>query len=166
MKVIKRQLNSKSCIICGMENPNGVKAGFYNMEGDVVASLFEFKLEHQSYPERTHGGMISALLDELMGRALWINEPQTYGVTTTMSITFRKPVPYGVPLKAKAYITHNSKSWFSAEGFLYDSNNNLLAQGSGRYLKLSAEKAFGVGSNSHDEMCYDIQDGVTEIDLP
>ena len=53
--------------------------------------------------------MISTLLDELMGRALWINEPETFGVTTSMSITYRHPVPYGVKLKARGYITFNSK---------------------------------------------------------
>ena len=165
MKVINRQLNSKNCIVCGMENPLGLKAGFYNLEGDVIGALFTFKSEHQSYPSRTHGGMISALLDELMGRALWIKQPTTYGVTTTMNITFRKPVPYGVPLKAAAYITHDALGWFSAQGFLYDNDDNLLAEGSARYLKLSPKKAFGEGADDHDEMCYDIKDGVTKIDF-
>ncbi len=166
MKVISKQLNSRNCIICGMENPLGVKAPFYVMEGDVAASLFQFKSQHQSYPGRTHGGVISALLDELMGRALWIKQPTTYGVTTTMSITFRKPVPYDTPLKAKGYITHDSTGWFSAQGQIYDMQGNLLAQGNARYLKLSAQRAFGDGIDDHDEMCYDIKDDVTEIDFP
>ena len=73
MKVLRTQKNSKNCIICGMENPLGVKAPFYVLDDDSVASEFSFRPEHQSYPDRTHGGMISTLLDELMGRALWIN---------------------------------------------------------------------------------------------
>lgn len=166
MKVLSKQLNSKNCIICGMENDLGLKASFYNMEGDVVASLFTFKDKHQSYPGRTHGGMISALLDELMGRALWLKHPDTYGVTTTMNITFRKPVPYGEQLKAKASITSDSPLWFSSKGFIYDKDDNLLAEGSARYLKLSSEKAFEKGENAHEEMCYMIDDGITEIDLP
>lgn len=165
MKVINKQKNSKNCIICGMENPNGLQAPFYILENDICATLFQFKSCHQSYPNRTHGGMISALLDELMGRALWINEPTTYGVTTTMNITFRKPVPYGVQLKGKGYITHNSKAWFSVEGQIYDMEDNLLAEGSARYLKLSAERAFGEGADDHEEMCYDLKDDVKEINF-
>ena len=94
MKVLRTQRNSKYCLICGMENPLGLKAPFYVLDDNTVASVFTFKTEHQSYPDRTHGGMVSTLLDELMGRALWINEPTTFGVTTTMTITYRKPVPF------------------------------------------------------------------------
>lgn len=166
MKVLSRQLNSRNCIICGMENPLGLQAPFYVTEEGSVASVVKFKFEHQSYPGRTHGGMISAFLDELMGRALWIKEPTTYGVTTTMSITFRRPVPYDQTLKARGYITHDAKGWFSAKGELYDESGLLLAEGSARYLKLDGAKAFDKGTNEHEEMCYDISDGVTEIDLP
>ena len=148
-----------------MDNPLGLKAQFYNLKDNTVASLFTFLSNHQSYPERTHGGMISALLDELMGRALWLTNEDIYGVTTTMNITFRKPVPFDKPLKARAYITHDSKMFFSAKGELFDLDDNLLAEGSARYLKLSDKVAFG-NTNCCDEMCYLIQDGVTEINFP
>ena len=32
MKVIKKQTNSKMCIICGMENELGLKAPFYEID--------------------------------------------------------------------------------------------------------------------------------------
>ncbi len=166
MKVLKTQRNSKNCIICGMDNPLGLQAPFYILDDNSVASVFSFKLEHQSYPDRTHGGMIAALLDELMGRALWINEPDTFGVTTTMSVTYRRPVPYGVKVKARAYITFNSARGFSSKGEIYDMDNNLLAQGEARYLKLPFEKAFNSGSSFHQEMCYEIPVDLTEIDFP
>ena len=139
MKVLNTQKNSKNCIICGMENELGLKAKFYTLDDQSVASVFTFKKEHQSYPERTHGGMISALLDELMGRALWINEPEMYGVTTTLNITYRRPVPYGEKLKARAYITFNSPRGFSAKGEIYSMDGKLLAEGTSRYLKLPPE---------------------------
>ncbi len=166
MKVVEKQKNSKNCIICGMENELGLKAQFYNLDDNSVASLFTFSSKHQSYPERTHGGMISALLDELMGRALWIDQKNTYGVTTTMTMTFRKPVPFDVPLKARAYITHDSQRFFSAKGEVFNQEGILLAEGTARYLKLSDKLAFGSNVCSDDEMCYLIEDDVTEIDLP
>ncbi len=165
MKVICKQRNSKNCIICGMENLLGVKAPFYTMEDGSVATIFKFLFEHQSYPERTHGGMISALLDEVMGRALWVDEPTTYGVTTTISITFRKPVPYGETIKARGYITFNSKLGFSTKGEIYDMNDNLLAEGVAKYLKLPADKVTE-GIDADDEMSYMIDDDVTEISFP
>lgn len=49
MKVTSKQRNSKMCVICGMDNPFGVKAQFYNMEDGSVITPFKFKEEHQSY---------------------------------------------------------------------------------------------------------------------
>ena len=166
MKVLRTQRNSKNCIVCGMENPFGLKAPFYVLDDESVASVFEYKLEHQSYPDRTHGGMVATLLDELMGRALWINEPDTFGVTTTMSVTYRKPVPYGEKVKARGYITHNSKIGFSAQGEIYSMDGKLLAEASARYLKMPFERAFNENSSYHQEMCYEIPMDLTEIDFP
>ena len=116
MKVIKTQRNSKKCSICGMDNPLGLQATFYELDNNSVASVFKFRNQHQSYPDRTHGGMICALLDELMGRALWLNEPEMFGVTTTLSMTYRRAVPLDTTVKARGYITFNSQRGFSAKG--------------------------------------------------
>ena len=165
MKVIGKQKNSKDCIICGMENSFGVKAPFYVLDDESVASIFSFKSEHQSYPGRTHGGMIAAMLDELIGRALWINEPDTYGVTTSLTVTYRRPVPYGETIKARGYLTFNSPRGFYAKGEIYDMNGNLLAQATGKYLKLPSDK-ISENMDVNEEMCYDLKDDVTEIDFP
>ena len=51
MKVIGKQRNSKMCYICGMENPEGLKAQFYNMEDGSVMTKFAYKEVHQSFPQ-------------------------------------------------------------------------------------------------------------------
>lgn len=166
MKVVSRQKNSRNCIICGLDNSLGVKAPFYNMQDGSVASIFMFRAEHQSYPDRTHGGMVCAMLDELIGRALWVKEPDMYGVTTSLSITYRKATPYNVQLKGRAYITHEGSLGFSAKGELYDENNLLLAEATAKYFKLPSEKAFNGDVHANDEMIYDIKDDIKEIDFP
>lgn len=165
MKVLSVQKNSRNCLICGMENEFGLKAPFYNLEDGSVATIVEFKPNHQSYPERTHGGMVGALLDELMGRVLWATEPDTYGVTTTMTITYRKPTPYSVKLKARAIMEHNSKLGFSAKAQLFDMNGVLLVESQGRYLKLSDKKAFGENAHPDEEMCYVLDKDIEQIDF-
>lgn len=165
MKILKQQKNSKNCIICGMENDSGIKARFYNLDDGSVASVFEFKFTHQSYNGRVHGGMISALLDEIMGRALWTKEEDVYGVTTTMSVTYRKPVPYETKLKARAYMTFNSKRGFDSKGEIYTMDGILLAEGNARYLKLPAA-VISPESDVNAEMCYLFEPNITEIDFP
>lgn len=166
MKVLSTQLNSKNCIICGMENEFGLKAPFYNLDNDSVATLVTFKTQHQSYPDRTHGGMISTLLDELMGRALWLTQPHMFGVTTTLNITYRKPVPLNTPVKARAYITFMGSRGFNAKGEIFSMDGTLLAEGNAKYFKLPFNVAFKDGQSMHDEMCYEIPLDVAEIDFP
>ena len=166
LKVIKTQNNSKNCLICGMENPFGVKAPFYILEDESVASIFKFKNQHQSYPERTHGGMASALLDELMGRVLWVYEPEMFGVTTTLNITYRKPVPLETLVKARAYMTFNSTRGFIAKGEIFDMQDNLLVQGEAKYFKMPFQKVFSSDSTQHEEMCYAMPIDYEHLNFP
>ena len=140
MKVIKKQTNSRMCIICGMENHAGIHAPFYEMENGSVISLFSFKDIHQSYPERTHGGLISTMLDEIIGRAIWVLEPDIWGVTMDINVKFRKPVPYDAPLKAYGKIIKNSRRGFTGVGYILDQDDNILAEGVANYLKLPLDK--------------------------
>lgn len=166
LKVVEKQKNSKYCFICGLDNESGVKAPFYNLEDGSVATLFTFQPHHQSYPGRTHGGVISAMLDELVGRALWVKEPDTYGVTTTMSIKFRKACPYGEQLKGRGYIVKDSSRMFVGVGEIYDMDNNVIAELSANYMKLSSAQASNSDVNVEEEMCYLIADNVAQFDFP
>ena len=82
MKVVGKQRNSRMCFICGMDNPIGLHAQFYNMEDGSVISPVTFREEHQSFPGRVHGGLIATMLDELGLRALWsVKGEEDFGVT-------------------------------------------------------------------------------------
>ena len=149
-----------------MENPLGLKATFYHLDDESVASVFSFKSQHQSYPDRTHGGMISALLDEIIGRAIWIYEPEVFGVTTTLQVTFRRAVPPEQPLKARGYVTYNSPRGFYGKGEIYDMDGKLLTEATAKYLKIPFSKLFSENSDAHTEMCYKMPIAVDSIDFP
>ena len=161
MKVVKKQTNSKMCLICGMENEAGLKAPFYEMEDNTLITIFEYKEIHQSYPGRVHGGMISCMLDELIGRAIWISEPEMWGVTMSLNVKFRKPVPYNTKLKAVGKITNSKSRIFEGIGELFDMDGNLLASAEAIYFKLPLDKI--ADDSSHEEVNIYYQDSVTEI---
>lgn len=162
MKVLKKQTNSKMCLICGMENEAGLKAPFYEMEDHTVVSIFEFHDFHQSYPGRTHGGMISCMLDEIIGRAIWIDEPTVWGVTMDLKVKFRKPILLETPVKAVGKIIKSSNRAFSGVGYIYDMEGTLLAEGEALYYKVPIEKA--VIENGHEsEVNVFVPDDVKEI---
>ncbi len=161
MKVLKKQTNSKMCYVCGMNNPFGLKAPFYEMEDGSLISIFEYKDIHQSYPGRTHGGLITAMLDEIAGRAIWITEPSTWGVTMNLNVKFRKSVPYNDTLKAVGKIIKNTKRGFVGEAKIYDIEGNILAEAQVTYIKLPLEKISS--EEVHEDVNIYYPDNVTEI---
>lgn len=163
MKVVKKQTNSKMCIICGMENKAGVKAPFYEMEDGSVVSVFSYLDVHQSYPERTHGGLISTMLDEITGRAIWVLEPDIWGVTMDINVKFRKPVPYEETLYAYGKIIKNTKRFFTGIGFILDKEGNILAEGTSNYIKLPLERI--ASDDIHIDVNTMYPDDVKEIDI-
>lgn len=163
MKIIKKQVNSKMCIICGINNEAGLKAPFYEMEDKSVVSIFKYSQIHQSYPERTHGGLISTMLDEIIGRAIWIDEPDVWGVTMDLHVKFRKPTPLDTPLYAVGKITKNSKKFFSGTGYIKDMNGNILAEAEANYIKLPVSKL--ASTDVHEDVNILIPDDVKEINI-
>ena len=166
MKVICKQRNSRMCVICGLDNPFGVRAPLYTMDDGSVMSCFQFAAHHQSYPGRVHGGIITAMLDEMGLRAMWAKHQNEndFGVTMSLSSTFRKPVPYDTGLIARGVLTRETSRFAVIEAEIYAPGGTLLANGELKYLKMDA-KLIAADAQVHEEMPYLIADGVTEIEL-
>ncbi len=166
MKVVKKQRNSRMCLMCGLDNPYGVRAPFYSMEDGSVITLFEYRPEHQSYPGRVHGGMIVAMLDEMGLRALWAKEGEetTFGVTASLETRFREPVPYGCRLVGRGAVERSTPMFCITRCTLSLPDGTLLAEAKVRYVKIPVDR-IGENLSVHEEMCYLEEDGVTEIDI-
>ena len=138
--------------------------GFYNMEDGSVMTKFKYRKEHQSYPGRVHGGLITAMLDEMGLRALWAKEgnDEQMGVTMSLDTKYRKPVPYDTELIGRGVVIKNNKKFFVVESEILDLEGNVLANGTIKYIKLDANK-IKEGIEMYEEMCYLIEDDVKEI---
>ncbi len=164
MKVLKKQTNSFMCFICGINNDSGLKVRFYEMENNTLVGLLRGEQIHQSYPNRMHGGIISAIIDESIGRAIWIDEPDTWGVTMDLQMKYRKQVPLEEDLLVVTKITKNTKRGFEGIGYLLNKEHQVLAEGTARYIKLSLKT---IDSNTQEENDINVlvEDDVTEIDI-
>lgn len=164
MRVISKQHNSRMCIICGLDNEYGLRASFYNMEDGSVMTRFSYREQHQSYPGRVHGGLITAMLDEMGLRALWAKNgrDEDFGVTISLDTKYRRPVPYGTPLLGKGVIVRESSRFFVTQACILDLQGNVLANGTIHYLKLDVSK-IAENASVHEEMCYHVPDGITEL---
>jgi acyl-coenzyme A thioesterase PaaI-like protein len=147
--VTSAQNISQMCLVCGEENALGLHAHFYNLADGSLCGVFNTVPEHQSYPGRVHGGIISAMLDEVIGRAVQVAYPELFGVTSELRVKFRAPVPLGVPLKVVARIDKQSKRIFEGTGELVLDDGTVAAQGFARYY---AQDVASIADGGLDDM--------------
>ena len=164
LKVIEKQNNSSMCIICGLDNEFSLKCAFYELEDGTVATKFVARDEHQSYPNRMHGGMISALLDEICGRALNVKGVKLWGVTGELTVRFKKPVPLNEELTCVAKCVNDLGKIFYGEAFIEDSNGTILATARATYVKLTIEQIAGKLEHK-DWFLNEDEQPVTEFDI-
>jgi uncharacterized protein (TIGR00369 family) len=138
---VKKQPTSRMCFVCGESNPAGVHVRFYEQEDGSVLARFTGSDHHQGYPGRMHGGVISAVMDETMGRAIMIAHGEgLWGVTAELKVHFRKPVPLGVELTAVGRILDERSRMFEGSAELYLPDGTVAVEGAGEYVKLDISR--------------------------
>ena len=159
---MNKQPNSHNCFICGVKNIGGVHVNFYEapalpanngiddgaaVGGMEVLARFTGQSIHQGYPGRMHGGIITGILDETIGRAINIGEgeqPMTWGVTAELTVRFRKPVPLGVELTARGRITRDIHHIFEGTGEIYLPDGTVAASAHGKWVRLKLADIAGM----------------------
>ncbi|RME75427.1 MAG: PaaI family thioesterase [Chloroflexi bacterium] len=140
-RITTKQPNSKMCLVCGLKNPAGLKAQFYELENRELLAIFIPQEEHQSYPGRMHGGIATAILDETIGRAILMRyQEEVWGVTVEFSVKFKRPVPLNEKLRVIGRITQEDGRYFEGTGEIYLPNGKVAVEGWGRYVKMPLEK--------------------------
>jgi acyl-coenzyme A thioesterase PaaI-like protein len=129
-----KQPASRFCYVCGKENPLGLQLDFFNDEKSVWTE-FTPDTFHQSWPGIAHGGILSAVLDETIGRAAFLHDKWVQ--TGKLEIRFRKPAPLGQTLLATAEILKDSGRAMEMAGTIrLKSSGDVIAEGSGLFIRL------------------------------
>ena len=110
---MKRQVNSRMCFVCGLENPIGLRLVFEEDE-ERVWTEFTPRQEHQGWPGVLHGGLVCTLLDEVMARVFFFDE-ERWMVTAKMEVRIKNTPPVGQRYIASARVTANRKRLVEAE---------------------------------------------------
>jgi len=165
-RVIKKQHNTDMCFVCGMENSAGTKAMFYDCENPdgnrVLLTIINPQNHHQSYPERMHGGIVSALLDESMGRAVQCEKPDIWAVTVDLSVRFRKSTPLSETLYIESHVTSLDTRTYTSEGKLFLADGTICATATSRFFIVPFDKAFA-GHQLNDKNWLMVPDNVGEF---
>jgi uncharacterized protein (TIGR00369 family) len=125
---MNQQYNSASCFACGLGNPSGLRLRFYDNDKDQVFAYFSIESTHSGYPGMAHGGIVAAILDEVGGRTVMINNPNRFFVTAHMNVRYRHPVQVGVPLEATGWLLTRRARRTKAHAEIFTEGKGILAE--------------------------------------
>lgn len=150
-RVIRKQKNSRMCFLCGLKNPFGLHGAFYELDNGELICIITPKEEHQSYPQRLHGGIATAMLDETIGRAILMNhDDEVWGVTMEFTTRFKKQIPLGEELRVVGRITKETSRTFEGSGEILLANGDVAATGEGVYLRMPLAKIADFNADEQD----------------
>jgi acyl-coenzyme A thioesterase PaaI-like protein len=129
-------------IVTGKANPMGMAADI-SRDGDEAVLSIVLGPAFEGAPDRAHGGVVAALVDEVMGFVLSINATPAY--TGRLSVTYRAPTPLGEELEIRARLRSREgrKLRIEAEARCGDT---LVAEGEGLFIAVDP-KHFAAGSS-------------------
>ncbi|MGD8757298.1 MAG: PaaI family thioesterase [Deltaproteobacteria bacterium] len=126
--------DDKYCFACGTLNPVGLHMEVSYLEDKAVSKL-SVRREFQGWHDIVHGGMVATILDEIMAHAVMHYVGK--GVTTSLQITYRNPLPVGEEIRAVGYVVERKSRIAVARGEIRRAGNEkVIATGESRFVLL------------------------------
>ena len=128
--------DNQRCYVCGKENPVGLGVDFeINREQRTISAKFTPSENHQGYEGIVHGGILSTLLDEAMGKlTVSLGIP---AVTAEMTVTFKTPAAPGDELFVSGWITSETKKLIQAQAKI-ERGPVVIAEATGKLVIISS----------------------------
>ncbi len=136
---MKKQPNSDYCFVCGRKNERGLYMTFYDDGDNEVYSEHSVSEEYQSYPGVVHGGVVAAMLDEVVGRVAMIEDQHHFMMSVKLEIKYRYPVPTETPLRIVGRIIRLRGRLGKAVGEIFLPDGTLAAESAMTLADLPAE---------------------------
>lgn len=115
------------CFACGENNPHGLKLDFVLDEANKTMRVeYVPQKWHQSYTDITHGGIISTILDEAMGKLSYVLGQKA--VTAKLSVKYKRPLKVGERAIFTGWIVRQSGRAIHAEGKAELADGTVIAE--------------------------------------
>ncbi|HCJ66611.1 MAG TPA: hypothetical protein DHV62_04615 [Elusimicrobia bacterium] len=123
------------CFVCGKNNREGLKIN-WTIAGKTTRAEFVPLKKFQGFKDILHGGIITSLLDEAMGRLAWI----VYGncISVEIEVRFIHPAKINEKLLITGEIVNTVKRIIYARSEIKKEDGTKIATATGKILLLKA----------------------------
>lgn len=97
----ERMSHFPDCVVSGSANPMGIAMQVRRHGKEAVARV-HLGAAFEGAPERSHGGVVAAVFDDIMGYVLLLIPQAAY--TGKLVVNYRAPVPVGVDIDVRAWL--------------------------------------------------------------
>ncbi len=126
------------CFGCGHSNPSGLRLVF-RPTPDGVEVDYTAEESLAGAPGVVHGGIQAALLDEALGMAIHVAQPESDAdyVTADFQLSYRRPVPTQQPLVVRArWVRSEGRDTFVA-GEIVSRDGEVLTRAEARWRRIA-----------------------------
>jgi uncharacterized protein (TIGR00369 family) len=120
------------CFACGPYNADGLHLRFEPASEGAVRAEITLPPRFQGWRGAAHGGVVAMLLDEAMAYACGAAGQR--GMTASMQMRFRAPVPLGEPLVVTGEVKWQRRNVLALEAAVRDARGALLASAEGSFV--------------------------------
>jgi len=138
-RILLPRIEKSGCFGCGPDNPRGLRMTFYAVGGTIRSDVILNK-HHMGWENIAHGGIISTILDEIMGWTV-IAYKRAFFVTRKMEVQYLRPVELDTALTVVGEIESDfAPKGCSTKGTLLDAQGKKLAEAWAEMRYLSVKR--------------------------
>ena len=141
---VLRPREGNMCVCCGAANPDGFRLSFlYDGCGKTARTWLTPDARMAGSLGIMHGGYVSLLLDEVMGKVL--SGMGVKAPTARLDVQFRRPVPLGEEIALSGRLIGASGRKFTLAGEIRSAGGTILAESQALFIA-RAEAAVAAGA--------------------
>ncbi|MFF1871472.1 PaaI family thioesterase [Streptomyces sp. CB03911] len=130
------------CFGCSPRNEIGLALEMYRLDDGRLATDVTFSDRYASYPGVVHGGIVSVLVDELMGDLVALDRG-FLAFSVTLRTKFLRPLRTNTTYRAIAAITREGNGVIHTEADVQHLDGTPHVMASSAYQPISSEQAEG-----------------------
>ncbi|MGC8793277.1 MAG: PaaI family thioesterase [Bryobacteraceae bacterium] len=109
-------LSNPACIVCGPENPRGLKLRFQARDDGEVVAEWTPTSDWEGFRGIIHGGIVTTVLDEAMSQA--VSARGWPALTCELRVRLRRHVEPGRTLQVRAWVVERQRRKILTEATL------------------------------------------------